>query len=278
MKRNRSTKLSSDKPRVVTTKTVLTMKATGEKISMLTAYDFLVARLLDQVGTDIILVGDSLGNVVHGYETTLPVTVDDMIHHAKAVKRAVKNALIVVDMPFMSFQTTTDDAVRNAGRIMKEVGVGAVKLEGGAYIADIVRHLVKIGIPVMGHLGLTPQSINKFGTYEVRATTAQEADELLNDARVLAEAGCFAIVLEKIPSSLAKTVTKAISVPTIGIGAGPHCDGQVLVVYDMLGLTEEFKPRFVRRYTELAEIMRKAFRQYILDVKGKHFPSDKESY
>lgn len=267
-----------EKPRVVTTKTVTTMKQKGEKIAMLTAYDFLVARLLDQVGTDIILVGDSLANVVHGYETTLPVTVDDMIYHAKAVKRAVKNALIVVDMPFMSFQTSIDDAVRNAGRIMKEVGVGAVKLEGGAYIADIVKHLVKIGIPVMGHLGLTPQSINKFGTYEVRATTKDEANELLRDAEVLAEAGCFAIVLEKIPASLAQRVTRAIPVPTIGIGAGPHCDGQVLVVYDMLGVTEEFKPRFVRRYTEMAKIMRTAFRQYIDDVKAREFPSKKESY
>jgi len=266
------------KPRVVTTKTVMTMKQAGEKIAMLTAYDFLVAKYLDQVGVDIILVGDSLGNVVHGYETTLPVTVDDMIYHAKAVKRAVKNALIVVDMPFMSFQASIDEAIRNAGRIMKEVGVGAVKLEGGAYIADIVRHLVKIGIPVMGHLGLTPQAINKFGTYEVRATGKKEADELLHDAKVLTEAGVFSIVLEKIPATLAKRVTEAVSVPTIGIGAGPHCDGQVLVVYDMLGLTEEFKPRFVRRYTELAEIMRAAFRGYIEDVRTSRFPTEKESY
>lgn len=276
MKNNKKTPAA--KPRVVTTKTVMTMKQTGEKIAMLTAYDFLVAKYLDQVGTDIILVGDSLGNVVHGYETTLPVTVDDMIYHAKAVKRAVRNALIVVDMPFMSFQASEDEAVHNAGRIMKEVGVGAVKLEGGAYIADIVRHLVRIGIPVMGHLGLTPQAINKFGTYEVRAQSKAEADELLNDAKVLAEAGVFAIVLEKIPAALAKRVTKAVSVPTIGIGAGPDCDGQVLVVYDMLGLTEEFKPRFVRRYTELAEIMRTAFRNYIDDVRSKRFPTGKESY
>jgi 3-methyl-2-oxobutanoate hydroxymethyltransferase len=266
------------KPRVVTTKTVITMKKTGEKIAMLTAYDYLVAKYLDQVGVDIILVGDSLGNVVQGYETTLPVTVDDMIYHAKAVKRAVKNALIVVDMPFMSFQTSSDDAVKNAGRIMKEVGVGAVKLEGGEYIKEIVKHLVKVGIPVMGHLGLTPQAINKFGTYEVRAQDKREASELLHDAKVLADAGVFAIVLEKIPALLAKKVTESISVPTIGIGAGPHCDGQVLVVYDMLGLTEEFKPRFVRRYGELAEIMRGAFRTYINDVKSKQFPTGKESY
>ena len=273
-KRNHKT----PKPRVVTTKTVMTMKQRRENITMLTAYDYLVAKYLDQVGIDIILVGDSLGNVVQGYETTLPVTVDDMIYHAKAVKRVVKNALIVVDMPFMSFQTSVDDAVRNAGRIMKEVGVGAVKLEGGAYIAEIVRHLVKIGIPVMGHLGLTPQAINKFGTYEVRAKTKAEADELVHDAEVLAEAGVFAIVLEKIPATLAKRVTKAIDVPTIGIGAGPHCDGQVLVVYDMLGLTEEFQPRFVRRYAELAETMREAFRKYISDVKSGHFPNNSESY
>ena len=266
------------KPRVVTTKTLMTMKQTGEKIAMLTAYDFLIAKYLDQVGIDIILVGDSLGNVVHGYETTLPVTIDDMIYHAKAVKRAVKNALIVVDMPFMSFQANIDEAIRNAGRIMKEVGVGAVKLEGGEYIADIVRHLVKIGIPVMGHLGLTPQAINKFGTYEVRATDKAEADELLHDAKVLADAGVFALVLEKIPTKLARKVTESVSVPTIGIGAGPHCDGQVLVVYDMLGLTEEFKPRFVRRYTELAEITRTAFRAFIQDVRSKKFPTDRESY
>lgn len=265
-------------PRVVTTKTVMTMKQTGEKIAMLTGYDFLTAKYLDQVGIDIILVGDSLGNVVLGYETTLPVTVDDVIYHAKAVKRAVRNALIVVDMPFMSFQTSIDDAVRNAGRIMKEVGVGAVKLEGGEYIADIVRHLVKIGIPVMGHLGLTPQAINKFGTYEVRAKDKGEADELVHDAEVLAEAGAFALVLEKIPSSLAKRVTETVPIPTIGIGAGPHCDGQVLVVYDMLGFTEEFRPRFVRRYAELAETFREAFRGYIRDVRSGRFPKRDESY
>ena len=265
-------------PRVVTTKTVLTMKKTGEKIAMLTGYDFLLAKYLDQVGVDVILVGDSLGNVVQGYETTLPVTVDDMIYHAKAVKRAVRNALIVVDMPFMSYQTSIDDAVRNCGRVMKEVGVGAVKLEGGAYIADIVKHLVKIGIPVMGHLGLTPQAINRWGTYEVRAQDKKEAAELLQDAKILADAGVFSIVLEKIPANLAKKVTESVSVPTIGIGAGPHCDGQVLVVYDMLGLTEEFRPRFVRRYAELAETMRGAFRQYISDVKSNKFPLMKESY
>lgn len=273
-----STAQSEQRPRVVTTRTVLKMKQSGEKIAMLTGYDYLVARYLDQVGIDIILVGDSLGNVVQGHETTLPVTVDDMIYHAKAVKRAVQNALIVVDMPFMSYQTSIDDAVRNCGRVMKEVGVGAVKLEGGEYIAEIVKHLVKIGIPVMGHLGLTPQAINKFGTYEVRATEKGEAEQLVHDAGVLADAGVFSLVLEKIPADLAALVTKSVSVPTIGIGAGPHCDGQVLVVYDMLGLTEEFKPRFVRRYAELAEGMRGAFRRYIDDVKSGSFPTMKESY
>ncbi|MEO8167802.1 MAG: 3-methyl-2-oxobutanoate hydroxymethyltransferase [bacterium] len=264
--------------RVVTTKTVLDMKSSGEKITMLTGYDYLVARLLDQAGIDMILVGDSLSNVVQGNVTTLPVTLDDMIYHATAVKRAVKNALIVVDMPFMSYQNNEEEAVRNAGRIMKEVGAGAVKLEGGAYIADTIKHLVQIGIPVMGHLGLTPQAINKFGTYEVRATNRKEADQLLRDAKILADAGVFAIVLEKIPTALARQVTKSIRVPTIGIGAGPYCDGQVLVVYDMLGLTEEFKPRFVRRYAELAQTLRDAFGQYIGDVKSKRFPSKEESY
>jgi 3-methyl-2-oxobutanoate hydroxymethyltransferase len=266
------------RPRVVTTRTVMTMKETGEKIAMLTAYDFLTARLLDEVGIDIILVGDSLGNVVQGHETTLPVTVDDMIYHAKAVKRAVKNALIVVDMPFMSYQNSLEEAVRNCGRVMKEVGVGAVKLEGGAYIAEIVRHLVQIGIPVMGHLGLTPQAINKFGTYEVRATDRKEADQLMRDAKVLADAGVFAMVLEKIPASLARRVTGAVPVPTVGIGAGAGCDGQVLVIYDMLGLTEEFRPRFVRRYGELADGLRRSFRSYIEDVKSGSFPTKSESY
>ena len=264
--------------RVVTTKTVMTMKRAKEKIAMLTAYDFLTARYLDQVGIDIILVGDSVGNVVQGHETTLPVTVDDMIYHAKAVKRAVKNALIVVDMPFMSYQNTIEEAVRNCGRVMKEVGVGAVKLEGGEYVAGIVRHLVKIGIPVMGHLGLTPQAINRFGTYEVRAQDKREAAQLLQDAKILSDAGVFSLVLEKIPAGLARKVTAAIEVPTIGIGAGPHCDGQVLVVHDMLGLTEEFRPRFVRRYAEMADTMRGAFRRYISDVKSKQFPTMKESY
>jgi 3-methyl-2-oxobutanoate hydroxymethyltransferase len=254
------------------------MKASGERIAMLTAYDYLVARVLDQVGVDIILVGDSLANVVQGHPTTLPVTVDEMVYHAKAVKRGVRNALVVVDMPFMSYQNSEEEAVRNCGRVMKEVGAGAVKLEGGEYIADRIRHLVTIGIPVMGHIGLTPQSINKFGTYEVRARDPREARQLLRDARALADAGVFAIVLEKIPSALARRITAEIPVPTIGIGAGPHCDGQVLVVYDMLGLTEEFRPRFVRRYAELAQTMREAFTRYCDDVKAAKFPGKDESY
>ena len=268
----------SARPRVMTTKRLLMMKKEGERIAMLTAYDFLVAKYLDQVGMDILLVGDSLGNVVQGHDTTLPVTVDDMIYHAKAVKRGVRNALVVVDMPFMSYQTSGDDAVRNCGRVMKETGAGAVKLEGGEYVAEIVRHLVKIGIPVMGHLGLTPQAINKFGTYEVRAQDRREAAQLMRDARTLSDAGVFAIILEKIPAALARRVTAAVPVPTIGIGAGPHCDGQVLVVYDMLGLTEEFKPRFVRRYAELADELRGAFTRYIGDVRSGRFPTTKESY
>jgi 3-methyl-2-oxobutanoate hydroxymethyltransferase len=264
--------------RVVTTKTVMTMKRRGERIAVLTAYDFFTARYLDQAGIDIILVGDSVGNVVQGHETTLPVTVDDMIYHAKAVKRAVRNALVVVDMPFMSYQNSLEEAVRNCGRVMKEVGAGAVKLEGGQYVAGVVRHLVTIGIPVMGHLGLTPQAINRFGTYEVRAQDRREAALLLRDAKSLSEAGAFSIVLEKIPAGLARKVTAAVPVPTIGIGAGPYCDGQVLVVHDMLGVTEEFRPRFVRRYAEMADTMREAFRRYISDVKSKRFPTMKESY
>jgi 3-methyl-2-oxobutanoate hydroxymethyltransferase len=267
-----------ERPRVVTTHTVVTMKSSGEKIAMLTAYDYLVARAMDRVGVDVILVGDSVGNVVQGHPTTLPVTVDEMIYHAKAVKRGVRNALVVVDMPFMSYQNSEEEAVRNCGRVMKEVGAGAVKLEGGEYIADRVRHLVTIGIPVMGHIGLMPQSINKYGTYEVRARDRKEAAQVLRDAHALADAGAFAIVLEKIPSALARRITAEVSVPTIGIGAGPHCDGQVLVVYDMLGLTEEFRPRFVRRYAELAQTMRAAFTRYCDDVKTSTFPSRDESY
>ena len=262
----------------LTIASIARLYADGERIAMLTAYDYPTARILDEAGIPILLVGDSVGQVMLGYDSTVRVTLAEMLHHTKAVVRGTTRALVVADMPFLSYGVTPEASLENAGIMMREGGAGAVKLEGGAYIADIVRHLVKIGIPVMGHLGLTPQSINKFGTYEVRAQEQEEARQLLDDARVLSEAGVFSMVLEKIPASLAREVTGAIPVPTIGIGAGPHCDGQVLVVYDMLGLTEECKPRFVRRYAELAETVRGAFRHYIDDVKGGEFPTGKESY
>ena len=229
----------------ITTKTLVTMKKHGEKISALTAYDFLMARYLDEAGIDVILVGDSLGNVIQGNATTLTVTLDEMIYHAKTVKKAVKKALLVVDLPFMSYHVDLKESVRNCGRVMKETGADAVKLEGGERIAEVVKHLVKIGIPVMGHLGLTPQSINIFGTYVTRGTNPKEARQIQKDAKILEQAGCFGIVLEKIPASLAKKVTASIKIPTIGIGAGVNCDGQILVTHDMLGMTEMFHPRFV---------------------------------
>ncbi len=259
-------------------KTLFEMKKRGEKIAMLTAYDFLIAKLLDESGIDIILVGDSLGNVFQGHETTLPVTVEDMIYHAKAVCKGVKRAMVVVDMPFLSYQVSPEEAVRNCGRVLKETCAEGVKLEGGNEIIDMVQKLTSVGIPVMGHLGLTPQSIHKFGGYDVRGVEEKEAEKILNDAKALESAGAFAIVLEKIPSELAKKVTNSIPIPTIGIGAGPFCDGQVLVVYDMLGLFEEFKPKFVRRYAELAQMIREAFKNYISDVKTGKFPSESESY
>lgn len=262
----------------VTTKILIEMKKRGEKIAMLTAYDFLIAKLLDEAGIDVILVGDSLGNVFQGHETTLPVTVDDMIYHAKAVCRAVKRAMVVVDMPFLSYQASLEEAIKNCGRVLKETCAEGVKLEGGSEIIDVVYKLTSIGIPVMGHLGLTPQSIHKFGGYDVRGVDEKEAEKILNDAKELESAGAFSIVLEKIPSGLAKKITETISIPTIGIGAGPFCDGQVLVVYDMLGLFEEFKPKFVRRYAELSKIIRNAFENYISDVKSGKFPSESESY
>ena len=262
----------------ITTKTLVTMKRKGEKISALTAYDFLMARYLDEAGIDVILVGDSLGNVVQGNSTTLTVTLDEMIYHAKIVKKAVKTALLVVDLPFMAYHVDLKEAVRNCGRVMKETGADAVKLEGGERIAEVVKHLVKIGIPVMGHLGLTPQSINIFGTYVTRGTDPKEARQIQKDAKILEQAGCFGIVLEKIPASLAKKVTGSIKIPTIGIGAGINCDGQILVTYDMLGMTEMFRPRFVRRYMDLASEAKGAFGKYIKDVKGRKFPSKGESY
>jgi 3-methyl-2-oxobutanoate hydroxymethyltransferase len=262
----------------ITTKTLVTMKQRGEKISALTAYDFLMARYLDEAGIDMMLVGDSLGNVIQGNATTLAVTIDEMIYHAKIVRKAVKTALMVVDLPFMSYHVDLKEAVKNCGRVMKETGADAVKLEGGERIAETVKHLVKVGIPVMGHLGLTPQSINIFGTYVTRGTDAKEARQIQKDAKTLEESGCFGIVLEKIPASLAEKVTKSIRIPTIGIGAGVHCDGQILVTHDMLGMTEMFHPRFVRKYSKVAEISKEAFRNYIKDVKHEKFPNKSESY
>lgn len=262
----------------VTTKKLLEMKERGEKIAMLTAYDFLIAKLLDEAGIDVILVGDSLGNVFQGHATTLPVTLDDMIYHTKAVCRGVKRAMVIVDMPFLSYQVSVEEAVKNCGRVLKETCAEGVKLEGGSEIIEVVSKLTSIGIPVMGHLGLTPQSIHKFGGYDVRGVDESEAKKILNDAIELEKAGAFAIVLEKIPAELAKRVTESVKIPTIGIGAGPHCDGQVLVVYDMLGLFEEFKPKFVRRYAELAKVIKSAFENYIADVKSGKFPAEGEFY
>ncbi len=254
------------------------MKKDGTKIACLTAYDYLTAKLLDRSGVDIILVGDSLGMVFQGHETTLPVTLDEMIYHTKAVLRGVKRAMVILDMPFMSYQATAEEGFRNAGRVMKETGAGGVKFEGGERIANLVRMTTKAGIPVMGHLGLTPQSIHQFGGYQPRGATVEEANQILKDAEILQEEGAFSIVLEKIPATLAAKVTSAVKIPTIGIGAGPDCDGQVLVVSDMLGVYEEFRPRFVRRYAQLADTIRKAVAEYVNDVKNKNFPSKEESY
>jgi 3-methyl-2-oxobutanoate hydroxymethyltransferase len=262
----------------ITTKVLYSMKQNKEKITMLTAYDFLTAKFLDEAGVEVILVGDSLGNVIQGNETTLPVTLDEMIYHTKMVKRAVKNALVIADMTFMSYQVGTEEAIRNCGRVMKETGCDAVKMEGGDYIAETVRRVVEIGIPVMGHLGLTPQSINKFGSYKTRGKEKDEAEKIYSDALKLEESGSFAIVLEKIPAALGKKVSNALKIPTIGIGAGPDCDGQVLVTHDMLGMIEEFKPRFVRRYMSLAQDIKDAFKKYNSDIKEGRFPSLDESY
>jgi len=273
-----STEDVNKRPARVTTQTVVDMKRNGEKISMLTAYDFTMARIVDQAGIDVILVGDSASNVMAGHETTVPITLEQMIYHASSVVRGVEKALVIADLPFMSFQVTAREALNSAGRMMKEAGAHGVKLEGGKTIADTVKRIVDAGIPVMGHLGLTPQSIYKFGTYKVRAKEQHEADELLNDARILEAAGVFGIVLEKIPSELAKKVTEAVTVPTIGIGAGPDCDGQVLVTHDMLGLNKDFKPRFLRRYADLHGEMTRAIRQYVADVKAIDFPNENEQY
>lgn len=262
----------------ITTRTVVDMKEKGEKISMLTAYDFTMAKLIDQAGIDIILVGDSASNVMAGHETTLPITMDQMIYHTQCVVRGSNRALVVADMPFMAYQITAKEALMNAGRIMKETGAHCVKLEGGKPIADTVRKIVDAGIPVMGHLGLTPQSIYKFGTYKVRAQEEEEAKQLISDALLLQEAGCFAIVLEKIPANLAKEVTGLLNIPTIGIGAGANCDGQVLVMHDLLGLNHDFNPRFVRRYADLHTIIDEAVKSYVRDVKECSFPNADEQY
>ncbi|HKJ46131.1 MAG TPA: 3-methyl-2-oxobutanoate hydroxymethyltransferase [Balneolales bacterium] len=273
-----STQTKSTKPSKVTTRTVVDMKAEGKKISMITAYDFTMARLVDMSGIDIVLIGDSASNVMAGNETTLPITLDQMIYHSQCVIRGVDRALVVADLPFMSYQVTPKEALKSAGRMMKEAGVHALKLEGGTAVVDTVKKIVDAGIPVMGHLGLTPQSIYKFGTYKVRATEKDEADILISDAKKLEEAGCFAIVLEKIPSGLAKKVSETLSIPTIGIGAGVHCDGQVLVLHDMLGLNKDFNPRFVRRYADLQTVITDAVGNYIKDIKSENFPNESESY
>lgn len=273
-----STQKRSSRQDKVTTQTVVQMKEQKEKISMLTAYDYTMAGIVDSAGIDVILVGDSASNVMAGYDTTVPMTLDHMIYHTSCVVRGVERALVIADLPFMSYQVTAKEALISAGRMMKEAGAHAVKLEGGRSISKTVKKIVDAGIPVMGHLGLTPQSIYKFGTYKVRAKEEQEAEELIEDARKLEKAGVFSIVLEKIPSPLAEKVTADLSIPTIGIGAGPHCDGQVLVTHDMLGLNKEFSPRFLRRYADLHGEMSGAVQRYISDVKQGDFPNENERY
>lgn len=266
-----------DVPRV-TTRTLQDMKVSGVNIAMLTAYDYTSARILDGAGIDVLLVGDSASNVMAGHETTLPITLDQMIYHAQCVVRGVERALVVVDLPFGSYQGNTKEALSTAVRVMKESGAHAVKVEGGRSIVPTVERILEAGIPVMGHLGLTPQSIYRFGSYQVRARDEVEADELREDAVLLEQAGVFSIVLEKIPADLASDVTASVSIPTIGIGAGPHCDGQVLVTHDALGLTTDFNPRFVRRYAHLDEQIGRHVQQYIADVRSGSFPADDESY
>jgi 3-methyl-2-oxobutanoate hydroxymethyltransferase len=264
--------------RKITTKSLRRMKERGEVIAALTAYDHTMGVLLDRAGIDAILVGDSVATVVQGKETTVTVTMEQMLYHAALVSSGVQRALVIGDLPFMSFQVNADEALRNAGRMVKGAGVEAVKLEGGAVICPTVRRIVDVGIPVMGHLGLTPQSIHKFGTYQVRATTTVEAEEVRRDAKSLQDAGAFALVLEKVPAALATSIAKELSIPVIGIGAGGGCDGQILVSHDMLGLYTRFQPRFVRRYAALADDALEAFGHYVRDVKGHEFPSTAESY
>ena len=262
----------------VTTHVLNEMKLKGEKISMLTAYDYSMARIIDEAGIDVILVGDSASNVMAGYETTLPITLDNMIYHAASVVRGVDRALVVVDLPFGTYQGNSKEALASSIRIMKETGASAVKLEGGSEVVESIERILTAGIPVMGHLGLTPQSIYKFGTYVVSAQQEEEARKLVSDAKLLEETGCFAIVLEKIPAKLAEEVTNSVKIPIIGIGAGPHTDGQVLVLHDMLGITKEFSPRFLRRYHNLNEEIKNAVQCYIADVKNRDFPNEKEQY
>ncbi|QJB31029.1 3-methyl-2-oxobutanoate hydroxymethyltransferase [Chitinophaga oryzae] len=262
----------------ITTHVLQKMKVDGEKISMLTAYDFSMAKIFDDAGIDIILVGDSASNVMAGHETTLPITLDQMIYHASSVIRAIKRCFVVVDLPFGSYQGNSKEALSSAIRIMKETGAHGIKIEGGEEIIESVKRIISAGVPVMGHLGLTPQSIYKFGTYAVRATEEAEAKKLIADAKLLQEAGCFAIVLEKIPATLAKEVAEAVHIPIIGIGAGKYVDGQVLVMHDMLGINKEFKPRFLRRYLDLYTEIYGATQAYIKDVKTKDFPNDNEQY
>ncbi|MGB7395393.1 MAG: 3-methyl-2-oxobutanoate hydroxymethyltransferase [Pricia sp.] len=262
----------------VTVKSLVEMKKNGEKISMLTAYDYSMAKIVDSANVDVILVGDSASNVMAGHETTLPITLDQMIYHATSVINAVERALVVVDIPFGSYQSDPKEALRSAIRIMKESGAHAVKLEGGVEIKESVKRILNAGIPVMGHLGLTPQSIYKFGTYSVRAKEEEEAEKLMEDAHLLEKLGCFGIVLEKIPATLTKKVSESLSIPTIGIGGGKHADGQVLVIHDLLGMTHEFNPRFLRRYMNLYEDMGNAISQYVTDVKAQDFPSNEEQY
>jgi 3-methyl-2-oxobutanoate hydroxymethyltransferase len=262
----------------VTTNTLLKMKKAGEKITMLTAYDYSFAKIIDQAGIDVLLVGDSASNVMAGHETTVPITLDQMIYHAQCVVRGVNRCLVVVDLPFGTYQGNSDIALASAIKVMKETGGHSIKLEGGSEVADSIKRIVNAGIPVMGHLGLTPQSIYKFGTYTVRAKEDAEAQKLKQDALMLQEAGCFAIVLEKIPATLAKEVSLSLSIPTISIGAGVDCDGQVLVMHDMLGIITEFKPRFLRQYANLHEVATNAVKQYITDVKDKNFPNSEEQY
>lgn len=262
----------------ITTNTLLKMKASGEKISMITAYDFSFSRIFDAAGIDIILVGDSASNVMAGHETTLPITLDQMIYHASSVVRGSDRSLIVVDLPFGSYQGNSKEALHSTIRIMKETGAHAIKLEGGEEVLESVKRIISSGVPVMGHLGLTPQSIYKFGTYSVRAKEDAEAEKLKKDALLLQEEGCFAIVLEKIPAMLAKQVSESLNIPTIGIGAGNHCDGQVLVMHDILGINTEFKPRFLRQYLNLHQLITGAVQQYIHDVKSRDFPNQSEQY